>query len=77
MTTTNLPLYRFLLQHGASEKDAEAASISFDPLELVTKRDLAEFEARLAWKIGGIVVGALVSMTGLFTVIVNWLVKHP
>ncbi len=88
MTTTNLPLYRFMVQHGASEKDAEAAAISFDPLELATKgdlqelnlglrRDLAELEARLAWKIGGLVVGAMVSTTGLFALIVGWLVKHP
>lgn len=77
MTTTNLPLYRFMVKLGATEQEAEAASVSFDPLQLVTKRDLAEFEARLAWKMGGVIIGAMVSMTGIFALIVGWLVKHP
>lgn len=72
--TTNLALYRFMVEHGATPQEAEAAAISFDPLELVTRRDLAEFESRLAWKIGALIIGAMVSMTGIFAIIVGWLV---
>jgi hypothetical protein len=77
VTTTNLPLYRILVKSGATEAEAEAAAVSFDPLELATKRDLAEFESRLAWKIGGLIVGAMVSMTGIFALIVGWLTRQP
>ena len=78
MSMTNLALYRLLVHLGAPEVDAAAAS-TVDPAmlaTLVTKQDLAEFEARLAWKIGALIVGAMVSMTGIFAVIVGWLVRH-
>jgi len=75
MTTTNLPLYRYLVSHGATEADAEAAA-SLETSALATKQDLAlalaQFESRLAWK----VIGAMVSLTGIFALIVAWLTRH-
>lgn len=79
MTTNNLALYRLLMKFGASAEEAESAA-AVDVSALATKADLhialAEFEARLAWKIGGLIVGALISMTGLFAIIVNWVIKR-
>jgi hypothetical protein len=87
MTTINLPLYRFLVDHGATEDQAEAAA-SFDvsalatkgdlqDLRLATKADLLAFEARLGWRIGTLVVSSLVSLTAIFALIVGWMVRHP
>jgi len=80
MTTTNLPLYQILIRLGATIPEAEAAvaASAVDVAVLATKLDLrvalAEFEARLAWKIGALIVGAMVSMTGIFALIVGWMV---
>ena len=75
---TNLALYQILVNLGASKAEAEAAS-KVDVSTLATKQDLtsalAEFEARLAWKIGGLIVGGIVSMTGIFAIIVGWMVR--
>jgi len=80
MITSNLALYKLLVSFGADEKQAEIAAAT-DTSDLATKQDLAlafaQFEARLAWKIGALIVGAMVSMTGIFAVIVGWLVRHP
>lgn len=80
MSTVNMPLYRLLIKLGAVDAEAETAA-SFDASGLATKQDittaLAEFEARLAWKIGTLIVGAMVSMTGIFAIIVGWLVRRP
>jgi hypothetical protein len=53
-----------------------ATKAEINDLRLATKSDLAEFESRLAWKIGGTLVGAMVSLTGVFALIVGWPVKH-
>jgi hypothetical protein len=78
MTTTSLPLYRLLMKLGANEAEAESAA-ALDASMLATKSDIAELktliaamEAGIAWKI----VGAMVSLTGIFAVIVAWLVKR-
>ncbi len=46
MSTTNLPLYRLLIQFGASVPDAELAA-STDDAHLATRADLALLEARM------------------------------
>lgn len=67
--------YQALLEAGASEESATAAAAMPDPHERVTKRDLAELEARLAWKLGAIVIGAMVATTGIFATIVGWMTR--
>lgn len=85
MTSTNLTLYRLLVKFGASEADAEAA-VAVDLSALATKQDLLlattdlqkqiiDLERQLAWKIGGLIIGAMVSMTGLFALIVAWMTR--
>jgi len=74
MTTTNLALYRLLLKFGATDPEAEAAA-QIDTTTLATKLDLAQLEAALAWKLGAAIVGAMVSMTGIFALIVAWLTR--
>jgi len=61
MTTTNLPLYRLLLKGGATEAEAEAAAISFDPLLLATKGDLADLKADLTWRFI-VIMGAQIAL---------------
>lgn len=60
---------------GATDAEAEQAVV-LDTSTLATKQDLAAFEARLAWRIGGMIIGAMLSMTGIFAVIVGWLVRR-
>ena len=73
MSTIVAELYDVLRKLGASEVDAHAASRAvLDEGRLATKQDLAELEARLAWKIGTAIVGGMVSMTGIFAIIVGW-----
>jgi N-formylglutamate amidohydrolase len=67
-------LYDVLRKLGASNDDARAASRAvLDENRLATKQDLAELEARLAWKIGTAIIGSMVSMTGIFAIIVGWI----
>jgi hypothetical protein len=67
-------LYEVLRKLGTSDVDARAASRAvLDENRLATKQDLAELEARLAWKIGTAIVGSMVSMTGIFAIIVGWI----
>ena len=67
-------LYEVLRKLGASDVEARAASRAvLDENRLATKQDLAELEARLAWKIGTAIVGSMVSMTGIFAIIVGWI----
>jgi hypothetical protein len=54
--------------------EAPAADV-VDAATVATKADLLALEAALAWKIGAIVIGAMVSLTGIFAAIVRWLVK--
>jgi N-formylglutamate amidohydrolase len=67
-------LYEVLRKLGANDVDARAAARAvLDENRLATKQDLAELEARLAWKIGTAIVGSMVSMTGIFAIIVGWI----
>jgi hypothetical protein len=68
----NMHLYRLLLKIGANESEAENAA-RLDASDLVTKADLAAFEARLAWTIGAINAGSMVALTAIFALIVGWL----
>jgi hypothetical protein len=72
--TSNLTLYRLLVKLGATEAEAETAA-SVDVSALATKQDLqlalAEFGQTLAWKI----IGAMVSLTGIYALIVAWLTR--
>lgn len=76
-------LYRALRQAGVDEATAEAAARAVWQPELpATKTDVANLraelsalEARLAWKIGAVVVGAMVAMTGIFATIVGWMTR--
>jgi hypothetical protein len=39
------------------------------------KRDLAELEARLVWKIAVINAGVILILTGIFAAIVRWILR--
>jgi hypothetical protein len=83
MTTTNLTLYRSLVMLGVPETDAASAA-TVDAADLATKMDIErlrleikELEVGLAWKIGTLMVGSMVGLTGIFALIVGWMVRHP
>jgi hypothetical protein len=77
MSVSNLALYRLLVKFGATEDEAETAA-TLDASTLATKADIADLkvalaslEAALAWK----VITAMVSLTGIFALIVAWLTR--
>jgi len=77
MTVTNLPLYQLLTKFGATPDEA-AAAVKFDTSALATKHDIAELKIliaesqnAIAWK----VIGAMVSLTGMFALIVGWMTR--
>lgn len=51
------------------------ADVQADLLGL--KMDMLNMETRLAWKVGGLVVTSMLGMTGLFALIVKWMVAGP
>jgi hypothetical protein len=83
----NMTLYRLLVRGGpATEQEAEQAARveatslatkgDVDALGAALKTQIAELEGRLAWKVGSLVIGALVALTGIFALIVGWMVTR-
>jgi len=71
-----MSVYTELLRVGLNDEAArQLAEVATDGVVTKTHLDLrlAELEARLAWKIGGLVVTAMLGMTGLFAWIVSYL----
>lgn len=78
-----MSIYSELLRIGMPETEASAiaeAVQTFHAEGLVTKQyfdlKLAQFESRLAWRIGTLIVTAMVGLTGIFALIVGWLVTR-
>lgn len=69
-------LLRLGIDDEAARTIADTVRIAQD-YELVTKQHLdlrlAEFEARLAWKIGAINAGSMAALTAIFALVAGWL----
>jgi hypothetical protein len=68
-----MSVYAELVRMGMNE--ADAAKLSEYSHGLVTKADLKELEAALAWKMGTLMVTGLLGATAIFATIVNIVTK--
>lgn len=82
-----MSVYTDLLKAGVADESArsianvvnEGGTVTRQYLDLkVSELDarLAALEARLAWKVGSLIVGAMVGLTGIFALIVGWMVTR-